>query len=297
MRVATKSLYQGIQQRILNLSSALKKVNEKVASGKNFSRPSDAPVSMVSALGLRTTLSHIEQYQRNMEIGKLWLNLSETAINQTSGLADRAQKIALQMSNGTQMEETRAILAAEVGHLLDQAISLGNTQLAGKYIFAGYRTRTAPFSRTTVGGIETAEYRGDANDFEIRIGKDEKVSVGKNGQAVFVDTGLFDALGTLKAAIENNDVNLIRQQAGILQQVEDSLNIRLADVGIRQNRLMGKQEVLATLNKNIQDRLADTENIDYARAILELKERQTAYEVALAASAKISELSLQDYLR
>jgi flagellar hook-associated protein 3 FlgL len=296
MRVATKSLYQGIEQRILTLASKLKGANERVASGKNFSRPSDDPLSMVQSLGLRKALAQVEQYGRNIDTAELWLNLQETVIDQISTLADQAQQVATAMSNGTQSDEIRAVNAEQIGQLLDQAISMANTQLAGKYIFAGYRTSTAPFSRTTSGGIETAQYNGDSNNFEIQIAQNEKIVGGKNGQSLFIDSGLFDALGTLKRAIEDNDLTVIQQQADVLQGVEDSLNGQLADIGVRQSRLEGQQEILDNLNKDIQDRLSDIENVDYNKVILELQEQQTAYEVALEAAAKISQLSLLNYL-
>ena len=296
MRIATSSFYQNIQQGLVNRANDLKKIGEKVSSGKNFNRPSDDPVSLVSALGLRTALSRVEQYQSNAETGNLWLSLSETAISQTSDLARRAQDIASQIGYGNQTDETRTLAAAEVGHLLDQAISLGNTQVAGKYIFAGYRTSTAPFSKTTVGGVETVAYNGDTNDFQIQIGTNEQLTVGKNGQTVFVDSNLFTALENLKQAIINNDLPSIQQQADILQGTEDSLETQLADVGIRQNRLTDKQNLLAQWSANIQDQISNLENVDYNKAILELQQKQTAYEIALQSAAKISQLSLLNFL-
>ena len=296
MRVATSSFYRTIQQGLLTRANELKKIDEKVSSGKNFNRPSDDPISLVSTLGFRTALSRVEQYSQNLETGTLWLSSSETAISQASELAKQAQDIANQMGYGTQTAETRTQAAAEVSHLLDQAISLGNTQLAGKYIFAGYRTSTAPFSKTIVGGVETVVYNGDTNDFQIQVGTNEQLTVGKNGQAVFVDSNLFAALENLKQAITNNDLPAIRQQAQILQGTEDSLETQLAEVGIRQNRLKDKQDLLAKWSVNIQDQISNLENVDYNKAILELKQQQTAYEIALESAAKISQLNLLNFL-
>ena len=47
MRVATRSLYQGMQQRIQRLSGDLKRLNEQIVTGKKILRPSDDPLSMV----------------------------------------------------------------------------------------------------------------------------------------------------------------------------------------------------------------------------------------------------------
>jgi flagellar hook-associated protein 3 FlgL len=297
MRISTQSLYQGIAQRILNITDELKRAEEKVATGRNINRPSDNPVGLVEALGLRNGLSRIEQYQRNMEMGKSWLDLSGTVIEQSSSVAQQAQAIAMNLQDGTQTPEMRSALATQVGLLLDQAVSLGNTQLAGKYIFGGYRTNTQPFTKSTSGGVETVQYNGDTNDFQVQVGPQESLEIGKNGQGLFIDSGFFDSLIRLKQAIENNDTAAIQQETTNLQGAEDRFNAQGADIGIRQGRISDKQEMLKGLKLNFQNQIANIENVDQTQAILEMKEKQNAYEVALAASGKIMQVSLLDYLK
>jgi len=262
-----------------------------------MNRPSDNPVGLVNALGLRNSLSRLEQYQRNMDMGKIWLDLSGTAIEQVAKVAQQAQTIALNLQDGTQSAEMRSTLSNEVGLLLDQAVSLGNTQLAGKYIFSGYNTNTQPFTKAQLGGSDAVQYNGDGNDFQIQVGPQESLEIGKNGQELFVNSDFFNSLIRLKEAIENNDPTAIQQEATRLQGVEDFFNAQVSDIGIRQSRILDKQDILKGLKLNFQNQIDDLENADMAQAILEVKERQNAYEVALAASSKIMEVSLLDYLR
>ncbi len=296
MRVSTQSLFRNIQRNILRQADELRKIEEKVASGKNMNRLSDDPVALVSSLGLRNTLERIGQYQRNMDMGKSWLDLSTTVIKQGSELADRAQKIAQELAAGTQTAEVRASLSAEISEIMDEAVGLGNTQLSEKYIFAGYRTGAAPFSKTTSGGLETVQYSGDTNNFQITVGPNENLTLGRNGQEVWVNSGLFTALGSLKQAIDNNDLAGIQQQSAALQSAEDYLNAQESDVGIRQGQLQRKQEILSQLNLTLQNRLEGLENADYDQVIVEMQQQQKAYEIALEASAMVSQVSLLDYL-
>lgn len=297
MRVATRSFYHSMQERILRLSGDLKRINEKISSGKNVNRPSDDPLSLIDSLGLKSNLSQLEQYQRNMKRGESWLNLSESVLSQVLHLIDRGQEIAIQMANDTQSVETRAYAATEVGHLLDQAISLGNTRLGGTYIFSGYRTDTVPFLKATVGGIETAQYNGDANDFRILIGKGEELTVGKNGQAVFMTSGIFDTLGRLKQGLETNDRSAIGQAIDRLRGAQDRLNNEIADIGARTKRLEGKREVLSHLDLNLKERLSQVEDADFAKVIVELREKEMAYQAALLSSTRIAELTILNYMR
>ncbi|MCX8117527.1 MAG: flagellar hook-associated protein FlgL [Desulfobacterota bacterium] len=297
MRVATRSFYQFVQERILRLTEELKRVNDKVSSGKNLNRPSDDPLSLLESLNLRTGLAQIEQYQRNMRRGESWLSLSESVLTQALLLLDRAKEIAVQMASDTQTAETRSFGATEIDHLLHQAISLGNTRLGGAYIFSGYRTETAPFAKIEAGGVETVQYRGDENDFQVIIGRDETLTIGKNGQRVWMNSGIFASLLRLKQALQTNDREGIRQEIGELGRVQDYLNNEVADIGAKTNRLDGKREVLHQLDLDLKDRLSQIEDADYAKVITELRAKELAYQAALLASTRIAELTILNYFK
>ena len=211
MRIATSTLFDSLERRIQQLTEGLNTVNEKLASQKKINRPSDNPLGAASAIGYRNLLSQVDQYGRNLNTGKSWMDSSESALSQSQDVVTRAKEIAVQMANATQSAATRSNMATEVGHLLDQAISLGNTQVGGKYIFAGYQTGTTPFVKFNNGTIDTAQYNGDGNDFQVAIGQGETLAVGRNGQTVFMNSTLFDTLGGLKQALETNNVTGIQQ--------------------------------------------------------------------------------------
>jgi flagellar hook-associated protein 3 FlgL len=280
----------------MSLSQDLNKTSEKVSSGKNFSRISDDPISAMSAAGYRKALSQIEQYQTNGKMGQTWLGLSESVISHVLDVVDKAKEIAIQLGSGTQTDEARVAAAQVVGGLLDQVIDLGNTQFNGNYIFSGYQTRTAPFSKAAVGGIDTAQYNGDTNNFQMQIGMNQTMTVGNNGQAVFMDANLFDTLGTLKKALEDNDPDTIQQQLNNLISADGHLNSQLADVGLKENGLQKKQETLSNLSNQMKGFLSNIEDADTTQLAVELNAQQTAYQAALLASNKIMQMNLTNYI-
>jgi flagellar hook-associated protein 3 FlgL len=200
------------------------------------------------------------------------------------------------MANATQSAATRSNMATEVGHLLDQAISLGNTQVGGKYIFAGYRTGTTPFVKLNNGTIDTAQYNGDGNDFQVAIGQGETLAVGRNGQTVFMDSTLFATLGGLKKALEDNNVTGIQQAMTGLDSTLDHFNDQLADVGARANRLENRQGILQTMTLDFTEQLSAIEDVDIAKMSIELKQVEMAYQAALMTTARVGNLSLTDYM-
>ncbi len=293
MRVATRTIYYNLQRKLLSLEEKQQKINEQIASGKKVNRPSDNPLAVMNALHLKKAWSQVQQYQRNMETTKTWLNLTESVLQQTEDLIGRAKEIATQMASDTQNATTRALAAKEVDQLIDQAISLANTDLGGKYIFAGYKVNTVPFSK--VG--DDVQYNGDANSIQIAIGPQETLSINKDGQTVFVDAQIFTILGSLKDALENNQAEEIREQLENLQSVADHINNQIVDVGARLNRLEGKQNIYKDLDLFFQERISEEEDADISALVVELKAKELAYQAALLSSVKIHELTLLNYLR
>jgi flagellar hook-associated protein 3 FlgL len=296
MRVSTRSSYQGMQERIQRLSEELNKINEKIASGKVINRPSDNPIAVVDSMRLKTSLSQLKQCESNIEYGTSWLTLRESALTQMTDLVTRAQELGVQMASDTQSAETRASAATEIGHLLDQMIVLANTELEGNYIFGGYQTKTTPFSKTVVGGIETAEYHGDTNDFQIQIGKDDIVAIGRNGQDALMASNLFTTLGTMKKALEENDVDTVRQQLDPLKGVNDTLNDEIADTGAKANRLDMRGTLLGDLTLNLKERLSNVEDADLAEMVTQLNQKQVAYQAALMSSTKVAQMTILNFL-
>jgi flagellar hook-associated protein 3 FlgL len=296
MRVSTRLMNQGLQGRIQRLSVDLTNLNEKIASGKVINRPSDSPTGVVDSMAIKSSLSQIEQYQRGIQTGVSWLNLRESALGNIQELVARAREIGTQMGSDTQNADTRASGATEVGQLLEEAIALANSELGGNYIFAGYRIKTAPFAATIVGGIETAQYLGDTNDFKIQIGKDDTVVVGRNGQTTLMDSNLFTALGTLKKALEDNDGETIRQQLDQLKTADDYLNNEIADTGAKANGLDIKDAIWSDLTLNLKVRLSTIEDADLAELVTELKQKELAYQAALTSSVRLMDLSILNYL-
>jgi flagellar hook-associated protein 3 FlgL len=201
------------------------------------------------------------------------------------------------MANASQNAQTRAATAAEVGQLLDQAIALANSQVGGRYVFAGYQTGTTPFVKFNNGTIDTAQYLGDpVNDFQIAIDHNENLTVGRNGQAVFMVSGLFDTLGNLKKALEGNDTAGIQSSLDGLDNALDHINNQMADIGARANRLEMRQGILDSLSLDFTEQLSLVEDADLAELSIELNQVQLAYQAVLLSTARLGELSLTNYL-
>ena len=291
MRVANQTLYGMVKQNLGNIAEDLYQANRTVATGKRIANLSDDPVGLTQVLHIEATLSNIEQLGRNITFGKTWLAASETALRNVQTLVSDTKALAVQMATSTMGSAERNAAAENVQNTLEEIVSLANTDVGGRFVFAGSKTDTAPFA---VDGT----YSGDNNPFTIKAGQVTTVDVGKDGEAVFKSLGLdiFQTLTDLKTALESNDAGGIQDAIGELGAFFDYMNAQISDVGSKTLRMEVKENIFQDINISNTERLSAIEDADLATAITELKAKELAYQAALNSSSKVMALSLVDYM-
>ncbi|MDP2799291.1 MAG: flagellar hook-associated protein FlgL [Deltaproteobacteria bacterium] len=299
MRITMNNIYGSIISNLDKLADDMRTLNETISSGRKYTTLSDDPVSLISALEIRSIIDETKQYERNVTYGISWTDSAEIALRQTDEIQSRAREIAVQMASATQSAATRASAAVEVGHLIEQMVALGNSQVAGEYIFSGQKTNISPFTYDSVAG--TVTYNGDEKDIDIRVGRNNSATINKNGKDAFMDgnetSNLFTYLIDLKEALEGNNVSGIQDSLGNLSDAADYINEKIADFGAKRNKLDMKIYIYAELRLSNTERLSDIEDTDLAEAILNLKTKEVAYQAALTAASKVMQLSLVDFMR
>ncbi len=295
MRVASKTIYDTVKFNLANITEELNKANKVVGTGRRIIGLSDDPVGLTQVLNIKSTLSGIEQLERNISMGKSWLIAAEGALAHVQNLISNAKALCVEMATSTTGAASRASAAEDIQGTFDEILSLANTEVNGRYVFAGSKTDTAPFSQ---GGT----YNGDNNAFKVKIGKDTTVEVGSDGAAVFQPSGaganddIFQTLSDLKDALENNNVSGIQVAMSKLDDHLDQISNKISDIGSKMIRMEIKEKIFQDLSLTNTDRLAKIEDADMAEAIIDLKSKELTYQAALASSARVMGLSLLDYL-
>ena len=167
----------------------------------------------------------------------------------------------------------------------------------GRYIFAGSETDATAF---TLNSDNSVTYNGDNNPFSIKIGKDATVEVGRDGEAVFGTFGLpddiFDTFSDLKTALESNDVGGIQTAMTNLETHFNHVTSEISDVGSKMIRMEIRSSVLQDLDLSGTERLSTIEDAEFTEAIIDLQAKELAYQAALAASARVLQLSIFNYM-
>ena len=300
MRVTNKTVYDAVKFNLVNVTEELNRANEVVATTKRINSISDDPVGLTQALNIKSSLSNIEQLNRNIVMGKSWLTASESALSQVEALISETQTLCVQMATSTTGAGERASAAEIVQNTLEEIVTLANTEINGRYVFSGLETDTIPF---TLGGGNSVTYNGDNNAFSIKIGKNTTLAIGSDGEAVFrpsgtgADDDIFNTLNDLKTALTNNNVSNIQDAMTKLDAHFNQISNKISDIGSRVVRMEIKEKIFQEMDITNTDRLSKIEDADITQAIMDLKAKETAYQAALSSASRVLNVSLVDYLR
>jgi flagellar hook-associated protein 3 FlgL len=295
MRVADGMLTQQVIDNLGMTRRDVARFQAQLASGLQFSRPSEAPRAAARTLVLQNRLDHVERFQGSVEQSGGQLEVLEATLATLTELLQGARELSVAAGSGTLTAEDRARMAAEVEQIGHALFELGNTSWIGRHLYAGHRTQAPPLERTWAAGAWTYAYVGDHGEIRREIGPGRTVTLNLHGDAVFLPA--LETLESLRQALVANDETAIATTAANLHgDVEQALWHRSL-VGVRSAHLEMSGEQLADMRYSYIKALSREQDADIALAAVNLAARESAYQASLAVSARLLQASLLDYLR
>ncbi len=182
------SIYNSASWAIWQHSTALAKLQEKAATGQDINRPSDDPTDANRILGLRTESRSMEVYMKALGDTISELDFSSSVIQQIDDqMISALGYITSISSGGTETEDTRRILANQINSILEQVVSLANSQLSGHYLFSGAASDVQPYTveRDSSGNITRVLYQGSSEERNVAVAPGVEVSSVLVGDELF----------------------------------------------------------------------------------------------------------------
>ena len=162
MRVTERQQAEVVLRTIENLRSGIATGSEQIASGKRVNRPSDDPASAERINQFRNVLRTTERRLQTVNEGVGRLDLSDKVLEQAGNTFQRAGELAVGARNDTNTAVERRNIAQEVQQLILGLTGIANTQLNGRFVFAGNETQTEPYILGTATGSTGASNAGGA---------------------------------------------------------------------------------------------------------------------------------------
>ena len=292
-RVTDNSIHTRVLANLQRNIAKGEKIQDQLSSGKQINRPSDSPTGTVSALQLRGESRANNQYTRNADDGLGWLGAIQDTLSSVSTLTNRARDLTVKgLNTGGNDALSDQALAAEIDQIREALIGYGNTKYLDRPVFGGTTAGAAAYD-------SAGTYVGDGGQTARTVGAGAKVRVDATGPEAFGsgDTQLFAVLKNISDGLRSGDRTSVADNLTKLDTASDLAKTTLSDVGARYNRIEQMKQSAQDRLLTVTSQLSDIEDVDLPKTIMEMQLQQTSYQAALAASAKVIQPSLIDFLR
>jgi len=312
MRISTQMMYEQNMRGITDSQSRWLSYGEQMSTGKRVNRPSDDPIAASQAIVLSQSQSQNSQFALARTFATQKVSLEDNVLTQVNTAISSVREKLVYASNGTLSDDDRLSLATDIQGIRDQLMNLANTTDGnGRFIFAGYKTESAPFDAAT------GEYRGGAEAITQQVDTARNMAISHTGQQIFEsitsnaeqlpgggygETNMFkildSAVAALKTPIENDQAaaavqNQVIANARIgIQNTENNILTVVADVGTKMNEL----EKLDTLGDDRAlgqtKQMSDLVDVDWNEAISSYTMQQAALQASYKAFSDMQGMSL-----
>jgi flagellar hook-associated protein 3 FlgL len=304
MKISTSFLFDRATDRMSTIQNKLATTQAQLSVSKQILKPSDAPDQAAAIQRLKGEVERQNSPVRTLEVAMRRYGSEETVLKASNDLLIRMKELGLQAANGTMGQSDRDAVAIEMKALRNQLLSLGNTRDdSGNYLFSGTRVNTPAFAENANGQVV---YMGDQTQTRIPAGVERTVQFTRAGTDVFSRVvrdgqdqavGFFDALDQMIEGVETSDTTSIQQGLADVTQMHNNITLTQAQNGSDQKVVQSQMDILDETALRMKSTLSEIEDLDYAEAVTRMNKEMMALEAAMGSFAKISGLSLFDYIR
>ncbi|WP_027416152.1 flagellar hook-associated protein FlgL [Aneurinibacillus terranovensis] len=299
MRVTQNMLNNDMLYNLDNSMQNMGRLQDMLSSGKKITKPSQDPIAAIQGMFYQTNLAENQQFKDNTNEAINWMDQYDSSISEGVNILSRVKDLINQAANDTNTSSDRQKIATEIQQLRDQLGTVANTTFAGKYIFNGTKTLTAPYD-PNISDLKTPA-NIDNTDVNLEVSQGIQIPINVKPSDIFGANGasVFSTLNTVIQDLNNPAVTGTQLSAdlGTIEGQLDTFIKVQASVGSRTNRIQLMQNRLDTQYNGTTKMLSDAEDADLAQVITDLQNAENVHRAALSAGSRIIQPSLLDFLR
>jgi flagellar hook-associated protein 3 FlgL len=303
VRITQKAMVSNSLAGLNGNLAALTKVQNQLATGKVLNRPSDSPIDTNKSMQVRSDLARVTQQDRNITDARSRLDQTDSALSDVQTLIQRVQALTVQgLNTGANDPTSSAALASEVSALRDELLGVANTAISGRPIFGGVTSGGLAYAADG-SYIGLGQGDGSTADHPVlrRISDSEVLRIDVTGPEVFGPDGanLFDLVQGIVDKLSTSPVDETALGADLtaLNQAQERISTAQATVGARTSRVEKAADLNSERKIALTAQLGSIEDVDIAKASVELSAQQLGYQASLNVTAKILQPTLMDFLR
>ncbi|MFL0360663.1 flagellin N-terminal helical domain-containing protein [Curtobacterium flaccumfaciens] len=290
-RVTTQMSMAAASARLQAGAARVAELTDQATTLRAIQKPSDDPVGTASSMQVRKEQAAAAQYSRNANDAAAWLATTDSALSGVYSVLNNVRDLTVRAANsGTMSDTDRDAFVTQFRSLKADLEARANTTYGTRSVFAGSSTAAVAYDPAT-------GWAASGTDVSRRVGDGTTVRVDSSGAAVFGsgDDSVFGMIDSIVSDLQNG-VN-VNARIGDVDTALGTVRGAQADVGVRHAAALAAQDSLKSATVSLESRRADIEDVDLAKAVLDLQVQQTNYQAALAVTAKVLQPTLMDYLR
>ncbi|HEY4332199.1 MAG TPA: flagellin [Ilumatobacteraceae bacterium] len=295
-RVSLLGASNATMARLRAANGRLDQANEIASSGKAYVKPSDNTAAASRAAYVQNELDQLGTYEGAINDAKGRLNEADTQMSQAMDLYQRITELTTQAANSVSTPDSRAAINQEIQQIKGELVSVANATYLGKPIFGGLNSANAV---TYDSSTSTYQFSGATTDaLNRRIGPSEVVQTNVTASQIFSNgtNNIFATLDGLSASLTADDTAGIQSALDTVNSLRNTLAGGQAIIGAVSNRVDTATSRNSASKLALTSELSNVQDVDIAQAITSQTQLSTAYQAALAVTAKADQRNLLDWL-
>lgn len=171
MRITNSMMVDSLLSNLNTGLTQLNKYNEQLSSNRRMTRLSDDPIGVLNSMNARHKLQRLTQYQSNLTTAKSWVDQTDSTLQDMNSIITTIKEKVTKAASGTNNEGDKKNIGTLVGQLKEELMQIGNASIGDKYLYAGYNSTTAPFTKDASGNILYNGLDLSATDMTPVLGK------------------------------------------------------------------------------------------------------------------------------
>ena len=295
MRTTTSSVYRSMQLNIAKTEAELNQLYLQSSTGKKVTVASDDPSAVRAIENARSQITMSDRYIENIETVQDSMDIVDGYLGTVEDIMQRIKEITTASISSSLSEADYSTYADEVTTLKEQLVDIANTQVNGKYLFAGFTDDTEPFSVDSVTGV--VSYNGTSDIKYIEVGAGETVQSNLTGDVLFTDPiDVFAVFDDLETNLRAGDLDALQVSLEDIEPATDQIRTQRSLMGNDNSRLEDNKSMLEEIKLQMESTLSRYEDADLTEVLSDMTQAETALEAALTVSARLNNLSLLDYM-
>jgi len=293
-RVGSWSFAQGLTNEYGRIQARTVKWQTQISSGKVGDQFADTKDKASVLVAAKQRSAEVDSYLSATKEVLNRLDVQDLHMQELVAIGGRLRQT---MADALSTGHAPAFMD-EVNNLYNQALTIVNTRIDGKYLYGGSRTDVAPVNAADL--FENSDFNQTQ-----RIDQNETIAVGLTASEVGTDlfqmfkdiaafnTGVDGPFGANLSAAQSSF--LVTQNVAMLN-VSQGLTTLAAINGSRHAQVLNAVERHDSLSAYFTKFIGDIEDVDLAEAVARLNQDQVAVEAAGRMIAQVNQMSLLDYM-